>query len=97
MNHRPVDPLERNIILLSGWSLVLAGVITFPLPVPFGLFLLTAGFIILIPNSRTLRKGVIFLKNRWPGFRSIYNSIRDRLPPSLKSKLDEEDDENNNQ
>lgn len=44
MNHRPVDPLERNIILLSGWSLVLAGVITFPLPVPVDLFLYNGRF-----------------------------------------------------
>jgi hypothetical protein len=93
MNHRHVDPLERNILLLAGWTLVLAGAVTFPLPIPIGLFLLTVGFAILIPNSRTLRRGVVFLKNKWPGFRSIYYSIRSRLPSSLQRKLDEEDNE----
>lgn len=88
-----MDPLKYHILLLVGWLFVIVGAITFPLPIPVGLVLLTVGFVILIPNSRTLRRGVIALKKRWPGFREVYYKIRDRLPGQMRRKLDEEDDD----
>ena len=87
----PVNGLLRNVTLAAGWMMVFAGAITFLLPLPVGLVLLTAGFAVLIPHSRSLRRGLILLKDRWPGFRAIYHSIRARLPGPLREQLDEED------
>jgi len=61
--------MRRLILLTIGWVLTAAGVIVTPLPPPFafGIFLLAAGLVILTANSKTVRRGVQYVRhhNDW--------------------------------
>lgn len=71
-----------------GSTLVVAGLIVLPLPIPFGLIMLTIGFALLAPYIPAVQRFVKFLRARWPGFDRTLRRYRDRFPPVIKKTID---------
>lgn len=71
-----------------GSTLVVAGLIVLPLPLPFGLIMLTIGFALLAPYIPAVQRFIRFLRGRWPGFDRTLRRYRDRFPPIVRSAID---------
>lgn len=78
-------PLLHQIF---GSSLVVAGLIVLPLPIPFGLIMLTIGLALLAPYIPLVRRFIKFLRRKWPSFDQTLRRHRDRFPPVIKKTID---------
>ena len=78
-------PIFHQIL---GSSLVLGGLIVLPLPIPFGLIMLTVGFALLAPYIPAVRRLIKHLRLRWPAFNRTLHRYRDRFPPVIKKTID---------
>ena len=58
--------MRRTLTLLTGWLLLIGGVVLFPLPVPLGAPMLVAGFLVLARQSKTARRLIGRLRQRYP-------------------------------
>lgn len=74
---------------LFGSTLVVAGLIVLPLPLPFGLIMLTIGFALLAPYIPAVQRLIRWLRSKWPGFDHTMRRHRDRLPPVIKTTIDQ--------
>ncbi len=61
----PLFPKGFRLIL--GWVLLVPGFFLFLTPVPVGIFMLTAGFVLLHSASPQFRQRVLQLARRFPG------------------------------
>lgn len=71
-----------------GSTLVVAGLIVLPLPIPFGLIMLTIGFALLAPYIPVVQRLIKFLRRKWPAFDATLRRYRDRFPPVIKRTID---------
>lgn len=77
--------------LAVGWTLVIVGLIVFPLPIPLGLPMMAAGFAVLIPVSRTARRGLRAARRSLPTFSYHLNRAAIHLPVGLRRVIDTTD------
>lgn len=75
--------LKKSILMTVGGTVFAAGVILFPLPVPFGLPIMVIGLSIMLKASDKVKRTVIrlFKKNRhgerlWRKGREMHRRIR---------------------
>ena len=77
--------------LLAGWSLLAAGLVTLPLPLPTGLILIFLGLGLLARDSRGLRLQVVRLGRRYPRARDhtlrVASSLSRRLGNALRETM----------
>lgn len=71
-----------------GSTLVVAGLIVLPLPIPLGLIMLTIGFALLAPYIPAVQRFIKFLRVKWPGFDRTLRRYRNRLPPVVRRTID---------
>lgn len=73
---------------IFGSTLVVAGLIVLPLPLPFGLIMLTIGFALLAPYIPAVQRLIQFLRGKWPDFDRQLRRYRHRFPPVIKHTID---------
>ncbi|NNE40303.1 MAG: hypothetical protein HKN14_05225 [Marinicaulis sp.] len=73
---------------LIGSVLVVTGLIVLPLPLPFGLIMLTIGFALLAPYIPAVQRLIKFLRAKWPKFDHTLRSHHHRMPPVIKRTID---------
>lgn len=73
---------------LFGSTLVVAGLIVLPLPLPFGLIMLTLGFALLAPYIPAVQRLIRYLRAKWPQFDETLRRYYDRCPPVVRSTID---------
>ena len=73
---------------LLGALLVVAGLIVLPLPIPFGLIMLTIGFALLAPYIPFIQRLVRKMRTKWPDLDAQLRRYRDKCPPVIKSTID---------
>ncbi|WP_425409701.1 PGPGW domain-containing protein [Hyphococcus sp.] len=78
-------PLVHQI---TGTTLVLAGLIVLPLPIPLGLIMLTIGFALLAPYIPAVQRLIRYMREKWPNLDSSLRRYRDRFPPVIKQTID---------
>jgi hypothetical protein len=71
-----------------GSILVVAGLIVLPLPIPFGLIMLTIGFALLAPYIPVVQRLIRHMRGKWPNLDETLRRWRDRMPPVIKSTID---------
>ena len=71
-----------------GSTLVVAGLIVLPLPIPFGLIMLTIGFALLAPYIPAVQRLIRHMRTKWPKLNATLLRWRDRLPPVIKRTID---------
>lgn len=71
-----------------GSTLVVAGLIVLPLPLPFGLIMLTLGFALLAPYIPAVQRLIKKMRTKWPDLDAALRRYRDRLPPVIRKTID---------
>mgnify|MGYP001190369645 CR=1 FL=1 len=71
-----------------GSLLVVAGLIILPLPIPFGLIMLTIGFALLAPYIPAVQRLVRHMRRRWPNLDEALRRHHHRFPPVIKTTID---------
>ncbi|MEO1251372.1 MAG: PGPGW domain-containing protein [Pseudomonadota bacterium] len=74
-----------------GSTLVVTGLIVLPLPLPFGLVMLTIGFALLAPYVPAVQKLVRHLRRKWPKMDATLTRFRNRFPPVIRRTIDKTD------
>ena len=72
----------RRLMVVAGLLIVIAGLLTFVLPIPIGLPLLAIGLLILIRHSQIARYAVIKAARRHRGLRRLLRRLRLLTPES---------------
>lgn len=72
----------------SGVFLLLAGLIVLPLPIPFGLIMITIGCTLLAPYVPAVQRLVRSMRGKWPELNERLLKYRHRFPPVVKSTID---------
>lgn len=68
--------LIRWLMVLAGIVIVIAGLLTFVLPIPIGLPLLALGLFILVRHSQVARYAMIKAARRHQGLRRLLRRLR---------------------
>lgn len=78
--------VQRVFLLGLGWMLFVTGAIITPLPPPFafGFILLLIGLAILSSQSKTFRRGVQYMRHRYPGLSKRLEAVKPRAPQAVK-------------
>lgn len=71
-----------------GSTLVVTGLIILPLPIPFGLIMLTIGFALLAPYIPVVQRLIRAMRSKWPGLDGQLRRYRDRFPPVIRRTID---------
>lgn len=83
---------RRWTVLVIGWTLVVAGAIILPLPIPTGLLMLVIGFALLSRESPMVRRWIAALRARFPrpfdaledGWAEVSERLRDWLDANAR-------------
>lgn len=74
-----------------GLTLIVAGMVTAPTPVPFGVILVLAGLCLIARDSRRLRGAIRHLRGRFPRLSARAHDLRHRLPALPRRVLETTD------
>ena len=83
-----VTPMLPIFHQVAGVTLVVAGVIITPTPIPFGLIMLTIGLALLAPYVKPVQRAVRVIRRRWPHIDEAMRRNRDRFPPIIRQTID---------
>ena len=71
-----------------GAFLVVTGLIVLPLPIPFGLIMVTIGLSLLAPYVPIVQRLIRSMRMKWPNLDKSLIRHRDRFPPIIRSTID---------
>lgn len=71
-----------------GAFLVLSGLIVLPLPIPFGLIMITIGFSLLAPYIPAFQRLIKRMRTKWPELDKSLLRYQDRFPPIIRKTID---------
>ncbi|MFY0610612.1 MAG: hypothetical protein JXQ99_03715 [Hyphomicrobiaceae bacterium] len=74
----------KFVSITAGAILFLAGLIVFPLPVPFGAVMIVAGLVLLVSSSAMIARRLRSFRQHHPGANKVIQAIEDRLPERWK-------------
>ncbi|MCF6199130.1 MAG: hypothetical protein L3J67_06990 [Hyphomicrobiaceae bacterium] len=75
------------VLLIVAVLMVLVGLVTFLLPIPFGIVLLLMGIAMLMMVSPPVRRWFHAMRDRYPSLDRRLSSIEPHLPVSLQKIL----------
>ncbi|MHA7872748.1 MAG: PGPGW domain-containing protein [Hyphococcus sp.] len=71
-----------------GSTLVVAGLVVLPLPIPFGLIMLTIGFALLAPYIPAVQRLIRKMRTKWPKLDFQLRRYRNRFPAVIRKTID---------
>ena len=81
----PIFHQAMGIVLLA------VGLVVLPLPLPFGLIMITIGMALLAPYIPLVQRLVQRMRRKWPKVDATLLRYRDRLPPIIRATIDKTD------
>ncbi len=75
---------QSNALLAGAWALILAGILTLPIPAPTSTPAITVGSLLLARHSRRFRVAVAALRRCWPYGSDILASRSAGWPRGLR-------------
>ncbi|MEL7485924.1 MAG: hypothetical protein AAGJ87_01785 [Pseudomonadota bacterium] len=73
---------------LIGSVCILVGLVLLPLPIPFGLILLTIGFAMIAPYVPAVQRLITRMRRKWPNLDRSLLRHRHRFPPVIRKTID---------
>ncbi len=73
---------------LVGSILIIVGLIVLPLPIPFGLIMVTLGVTLLAPYIPAFQRLVRAIRRKWPEIDRSLLRYRHRLPAVIRKTID---------
>lgn len=80
--------LRRSAYFGSGLTLMAAGLVSVPTPVPIGFVLFLAGLYLVARGSRRARRAFGHLRRRAPGLAARFDRLRAGMPPALRGLVE---------
>ncbi|MEL6360174.1 MAG: PGPGW domain-containing protein [Pseudomonadota bacterium] len=71
-----------------GLFLLLSGLIVLPLPLPFGLIMVTIGLALLAPYIPAFQRLIRGMRTKWPDLNKSLLRYRNRFPPIIRKTID---------
>jgi len=71
-----------------GATLIIAGLIVLPLPLPFGLIMITLGCALLAPYVPVVQRLIRHMRSKWPILDEKLRRYQHRFPPVIKNTID---------
>lgn len=78
-------PVIHQIV---GTILIVAGLIVLPLPLPFGLIMVTIGLALMAPYVPAFQRLIRSMRRKWPNLNEALLNHRHRFPPVIKRTID---------
>jgi uncharacterized membrane protein YbaN (DUF454 family) len=82
--------MRRAFYLVLGWTLLIAGVVITPMPIPIpliGLVPFLLGCAILSQHSKVFRRFLQYLRHRYEWFSSRMEGVGHRMPQMVKHMI----------
>lgn len=73
---------------VCGIVLIAVGLVVLPLPLPFGLIMITLGCALLAPYVPYVQRLIKKMRRKWPAMNAQLLKYRDRLPPVIRKTID---------
>lgn len=77
----------KIIYKIIGGIFLLAGLIMFPLPLPFGLIFIVLGSFILIGSSSHFAGLLRKCRGKYPNFNRIFSRMANKMPKTIRRQL----------
>lgn len=71
-----------------GAFLIVTGLIVLPLPIPFGLIMITIGLSLMAPYVPAFQRLIRSMRTKWPNLDRSLLHHRDRFPAIIRSTID---------
>jgi len=71
-----------------GVFLIATGLVVLPLPLPFGLIMITLGCALLAPYVPYVQRLIKKMRRKWPAMNAQLLKYRDRLPAVMRKTID---------
>src|SRR6476659_4785654 len=82
--------VQKTFWLVSGWVLVVAGLVLLPahIPVPLiGMMPLLTGLAILTTHSKSMRRRLQYVRHKFDWLSRLFDSLAHRVPLMVKSMI----------
>ena len=79
--------MKRIIIILTAITLILAGLIVLPMPLPFGAIMVLTGFGMLVSSSQTAARAVMAMRARSARLNRLLSLSEKYLPGAMGRAL----------
>ncbi len=73
---------------LVGGTLIIAGLIILPLPIPLGLVMLVVGLALLAPYIPAMQRLIRKMRHKWPNLDQSLRQYRHHFPTIIKKTID---------
>lgn len=73
---------------IFGAVLILVGLVVLPLPLPFGLIMITIGLALLAPYVPAFQRLVRAMRRKWPNLDRSLLRYKKRFPPIIRKTID---------
>lgn len=82
--------VQKTFWLVSGWVLVVAGLVLLPAPIPvplIGMMPLLTGLAILTTHSKSMRRRLQYVRHKFDWLSRLFDSLAHRVPLMVKSMI----------
>lgn len=87
------NKMLRLINQIIGTIVLVAGLILFPMPIPFGALLIAIGSFILIGSSPLFVSVLRGIRRKFPKFNQAFTSFSSKMPEAIHKQLSKTDPE----
>lgn len=67
--------------------LIFMGILLIPMPIPIGIFVLAAGFVLLISVNKKAQRTIKYLRTKYPKFDATLQTVSNKSPHRFKVAL----------
>ncbi len=85
--------IKRSAKAVSGAILVVGGIIVTPLPIPFGIIMISIGLSLLASSVPRVRDYLTSVRRRYREFSGKLNRIKTKLPAFARQLIEDTDPE----
>lgn len=82
------DVVRRIVLFFIGCALLILGLITVPTPFPLGIVLIPTGLALLMSSSKTFRRWILNLRQRYAIIDRPLRSVQNNMPKPIRKSLE---------
>jgi hypothetical protein len=83
--------MVRLISIVAGITLIVVGLIVFPMPIPLGAIMIVTGLVLAVSASSTVAGMVRSFRTRYRGANLVIQKIENQLPERWRKALQRSD------
>jgi len=80
--------VRRIVLFFIGCALLVLGLLTVPTPFPLGIILIPTGLALLMSSSKTFRRWILSLRQRYGFIDRPLRSVQNHMPKPIRKSLE---------